>query len=82
MMVFDLDPGDPATIVHCCEVALWLQKHLEAFDLQSFAKTSGSKGLQISVPINSPVTYDDTKSFAHALAEQLEREHPDRSSPR
>ncbi len=53
-------------------------KHLEVFDLESFAQTSGSKGLQIYVPINGQVTYDDTKPFAHAVAEQLEREHPDR----
>jgi bifunctional non-homologous end joining protein LigD len=78
MIVFDLDPGEPADIVQCCQVALWLREHLEVFDLESFAKTSGSKGLQIYVPINGQVTYDDTKPFAHALAEQLEREHPDR----
>jgi bifunctional non-homologous end joining protein LigD len=78
MMVFDLDPGEPAGIGQCCQVALALREHLEASQLESFAKTSGSKGLQIYVPINGAVTYDDTKPFARALAEQLEREHPER----
>jgi bifunctional non-homologous end joining protein LigD len=76
MMVFDLDPGPPANIVDCCQVGLWLRQIFEHFDLQSFAKTSGSKGLQIYVPLNTPTTYDVTKSFAHTLAQLLEHEHP------
>ncbi len=75
-MVFDLDPGLPATIVECASVAFWLKEILDAFKLEAFAKTSGSKGLQIYVPLNTPVTYDKTKPFAQALAQRLEREHP------
>jgi bifunctional non-homologous end joining protein LigD len=75
MMVFDLDPGPPANIVQCCQVALWLREIFEQFGLQSFPKTSGSKGLQIYVPLNSPSSYDETKPFAHALARLLEDEH-------
>jgi bifunctional non-homologous end joining protein LigD len=75
MMVFDLDPGPPADIVQCCQVGLWLREIFERFDLQSFPKSSGSKGLQIYVPLNSPTSYDETKPFAHALARLLEDEH-------
>ena len=77
MMVFDLDPGPPADIVHCCEVGLALRHLLEAAGLQSFAKTSGSKGLQLYVPLNTQVTYDETKGFSKMLAELLEKERPD-----
>jgi bifunctional non-homologous end joining protein LigD len=77
MMVFDLDPGPPATIVECCRVGLWLQGMFENLGLQSFAKTSGSKGLQVYVPLNSPeATYAQTKGFAHAVAELLEASEP------
>jgi bifunctional non-homologous end joining protein LigD len=74
-MVFDLDPGAPANIVQCCQVGMWLREIFEHFGLQSFPKTSGSKGLQIYVPLNSPTSYDVTKPFAHALARLLENEH-------
>jgi bifunctional non-homologous end joining protein LigD len=77
MMVFDLDPGPPANIVQCCQVGLWLREIFEHFGLQSFPKTSGSKGLQIYVPLNTPTKYELTKTFAHALAQLLEQEHPD-----
>ncbi|MGD0988138.1 MAG: non-homologous end-joining DNA ligase [Candidatus Sulfotelmatobacter sp.] len=77
MMVFDLDPGPPANIVQCCQVGLWLREVFEKFDLQSFPKTSGSKGLQIYVPLNTPTNYDETKGFARALAQLLEHEHPE-----
>jgi bifunctional non-homologous end joining protein LigD len=77
MMVFDLDPGPPANIVQCCQVGLWLREIFDHFDLQSFPKTSGSKGLQIYVPLNTPTKYDLTKPFARALAQLLEQEHPD-----
>ncbi len=76
-MVFDLDPGPPADIVQCCQVGMWLQKIFEHFGLQSFPKTSGSKGLQIYVPLNTKTSYESTKGFAHALARLLEDEHPD-----
>ena len=75
VMVFDLDPGAPADIVQCCEVGLWLRDLLESMKLKSFAKTSGSKGLQVYVPLNTAVTYDDTKSLSRALAQHLEHEH-------
>jgi bifunctional non-homologous end joining protein LigD len=75
MMVFDLDPGAPADIVQCCQVGLWLREILEAMKLKSWAKTSGSKGLQVYVPLNTAVTYDQTKELSRALAEYLEREH-------
>jgi bifunctional non-homologous end joining protein LigD len=79
MMVFDLDPGAPADIVQCCEVGLWLRGMFEGLGLQSFAKTSGSKGLQVYVPLNTPdVTYDHTKAFSKAVAELLEAETPDK----
>jgi bifunctional non-homologous end joining protein LigD len=74
-MVFDLDPGAPANIVQCCQVGMWLREIFEHFGLQSCPKTSGSKGLQIYVPLNSPTSYDVTKPFAHALARLLENEH-------
>jgi bifunctional non-homologous end joining protein LigD len=77
MMVFDLDPGPPANIVQCCQVGLWLREVFEHFELQSFPKTSGSKGLQIYVPLNTPTKYEFTKNFAHALAQLLEHDHPD-----
>ena len=77
MMVFDLDPGPPADIVACCRVGLWLRDLFAELGLESFAKTSGSKGLQVYVPLNSDeVTYDDTKPFARAVAELLEKQHP------
>ncbi len=76
-MVFDLDPGPPANIVQCCQVGIWLREIFQHFGLQSFPKTSGSKGLQIYVPLNSPTSYDATKPFAHALARLLENEHKD-----
>ncbi len=77
MMVFDLDPGPPANIVQCAQVGLWLREIFEHWGLESFPKTSGSKGLQIYVPLNTPTSYEVTKPFAHALARLLEHEHPD-----
>jgi bifunctional non-homologous end joining protein LigD len=75
-MVFDLDPGPPASIVQCCQVGLWLREIFEHFKLQSFPKTSGSKGLQIYVPLNTPTNFDATKMFARALAQLLQHDHP------
>ena len=77
MTVFDLDPGPPADIVQCCQVGIWLRDLLAKMKLKSFAKTSGSKGLQVYVPLNTPVTYDDTKGLSRSLAQHLESEHPD-----
>jgi bifunctional non-homologous end joining protein LigD len=76
-LAFDLDPGEPATIVECCHVGLLLEAMFRGLGLQSFPKTSGSKGLQVYVPLNSgDVSYDTTKPFAKAVAELLEREEP------
>jgi bifunctional non-homologous end joining protein LigD len=76
VIAFDLDPGAPANIVQACQVGLWIRDIFEQFGLQSFAKTSGSKGLQIYVPLNTAVTYEQTKPFAKAIARLLEERHP------
>jgi bifunctional non-homologous end joining protein LigD len=76
-LAFDLDPGAPADIILCCRVGLWLRDLLAALKLKSFPKTSGSKGLQIYAPLNSPVAYAKTKPFAQALAAQLEKKFPE-----
>jgi bifunctional non-homologous end joining protein LigD len=77
MLAFDLDPGPPATIVECAEVALRLREAFDHFGLAAFPKTSGSKGMQIYVPLNTPTGYDRTKPFAHGIAQVLERRHPE-----
>ena len=76
-MVFDLDPGLPADIVLCCRVGLWLRTELAKFQLECFPKTSGSKGIQIFVPLNTGTTYEQTKAFARMLAHRLENLHSD-----
>jgi bifunctional non-homologous end joining protein LigD len=77
-LVFDLDPGEPATIVQCCRVALTLQGMFENLGLQSFAKTSGKKGLQLYLPLNgADVAFAQTKPFAKAVAELLEQTEPE-----
>ena len=77
-MVFDLDPGAPATVIECCRVALTLHGTFERLGLQSFAKTSGSKGLQVYVPLNRPdADYQRTKTFARTVAELLEQSDPE-----
>ncbi|HET6936099.1 MAG TPA: non-homologous end-joining DNA ligase [Candidatus Angelobacter sp.] len=78
VIAFDLDPGAPANIVQCCQVGLWIREIFDHFGLEAFAKTSGSKGLQIYVPLNTPVTYEQTKPFAKAVARLLEDRHPDK----
>jgi bifunctional non-homologous end joining protein LigD len=75
VMVFDLDPGPPANIVQCCEVGIWLRDLLAQLELKSFPKTSGSKGLQVYVPLNTAVTFDQTKELARDIARHLERKH-------
>jgi len=77
MIVFDLDPGPPANIVQCAQVGLWVREIFDHFGLQSFPKTSGSKGMQIYIPLNAKTGYEQTKSFAHAVARLLEQEHPE-----
>jgi bifunctional non-homologous end joining protein LigD len=76
MLVFDLDPGEPAGLLECCEVALVLRGLFEQLGLQSCVKTSGSKGMQVYVPLNTPVEYDRTKTFARRVAEVLEQRLP------
>ena len=79
VLAFDLDPGPPADVVDCCRVALRLRELFAHFDVQSFAKTSGSKGMQVYVPLNSKkVSYDTTKPFAKAIAQLLEKQTPDK----
>jgi bifunctional non-homologous end joining protein LigD len=77
MLVFDLDPGAPAAILECAQVALWVRELFAALGLESLIKTSGSKGMQAYVPLNTDVTYDQTKPFAQAVAQLLEKQHPD-----
>jgi bifunctional non-homologous end joining protein LigD len=77
MMAFDLDPGAPASIVECAEVALRLREAFDHLGLVAFPKTSGSKGMQLYVPLNTPATYEQIKPFAQGIAQVLERRHPE-----
>src|SRR5206468_9393654 len=77
-IVFDIDPGEETNILQCAEVALLLRGVLTKLRLKSFAKVSGSKGIQLYVPLNSAITYDATQPFARAIAEVLEKGHPDK----
>jgi bifunctional non-homologous end joining protein LigD len=77
VVAFDLDPGAPATIVECAEVALELRLIFDHLGMEAFPKTSGSKGMQVYVPLNTPgVTYRDTSPFAKGIAQLLERRNP------
>lgn len=77
-VVFDLDPGPPAGVLECARVAMWLREVLDGLGLESLVKTSGSKGLQLYVPLNSEVGYKEgTQPFSLALAQLLERRHPE-----
>lgn len=75
-IVFDCDPGEGANILDCARVALMLREVLHELQLESHVKVSGSKGLQVYVPLNSPVTYDETQPVAKALAELLAQREP------
>src|SRR3954451_18075934 len=77
VMVFDLDPGEGAGLDECRAVALQLKALFDQMKLQTFPKTTGSKGIQVYVPLNGKDSYDDTKPFAKAVAETLERVYPD-----
>jgi bifunctional non-homologous end joining protein LigD len=77
IVAFDLDPGPPATIVECAEVAVRLREAFEHLGLEAFPKTSGSKGMQVYVPLNTPASYAQTKPFARGVAQVLERRHPE-----
>ncbi len=78
MVVFDLDPGLPADITDCCAVALEIRDVLHTVGLRAWPKTSGSKGLQLYVPLHTEVTHDHAAAFAHAVGQMLERAWPDR----
>lgn len=75
-VVFDLDPGEGASIVECCEVALLLRDALRGIGFESFAKVSGSKGLQVYVPLNGDATHAATEAFARVVAEEMAKAHP------
>jgi bifunctional non-homologous end joining protein LigD len=77
VLAFDLDPGPPAGIVECCRVGLRLREIFDRLGLACFPKTSGSKGLQVYVPLNGPTSYEVTKPFAKAIAQLLEKQTPD-----
>jgi bifunctional non-homologous end joining protein LigD len=77
VIAFDLDPGPPATIVECAEVALELRTVFDHLGMEAFPKTSGSKGMQVYVPLNTAVTYEQTSGFAKGLAQLLERRRPE-----
>jgi bifunctional non-homologous end joining protein LigD len=77
VLAFDLDPGEPAGLVECCRVAQVLNGLFDQLGLQSFAKTSGSKGLQVYVPLNSGASYDQTKPLSRRIAELLEQRMPE-----
>ena len=76
MMVFDLDPGEGAGLLECCEVALVVHGLFDQLGLTSAAKTSGSKGMQVYVPLGGGATYEQTKPFARRVAELLEQRLP------
>jgi bifunctional non-homologous end joining protein LigD len=76
-VVFDLDPGAPADVLTCARVALLVRDVLEQLHLEAWAKTSGSKGLQLYVPLNSGATYECSAPFAKAIAQLLEKRHPE-----
>jgi bifunctional non-homologous end joining protein LigD len=81
-LVLDLDPGRLAGLAEACRVALLVRQGLEAEGLASFPKASGSRGIHVHVPLNTPVTFEETKSFARALAGRLAREYPEQAVDR
>ena len=74
-VVFDLDPGPGADVLSCAQVAMWLRELLDHLGLLSWPKTSGSKGLQVYLPLNTPCTFDQTRDFALAVGQLLEQHH-------
>ncbi|MBV9660318.1 MAG: non-homologous end-joining DNA ligase [Acidimicrobiales bacterium] len=76
-VVFDLDPGPPADVLSCARIALLIRGVLGRDDLEAWPKTSGSKGLQLYVPLDGQAGFEQTRSFALAVAQELERDHPD-----
>jgi bifunctional non-homologous end joining protein LigD len=77
VLAFDLDPGPPADVVDCSRVALRLREVLGQLELESFVKTSGSKGMQLYVPLNGKAIYEETRPFAQALAQLIAKQSPD-----
>jgi len=77
MLVFDLDPGPPATLYDCLPIALTIRDMLEELKLKSFPKVSGGKGLHLGVPLNTKVTYHETKLFARKVSQVMEKHAPD-----
>jgi bifunctional non-homologous end joining protein LigD len=77
VIAFDLDPGEPATAIECGRVALRLRELFAELGLECLPKHSGSKGIQVYVPLNTEVTYEDTKPYARAVAQALERAEPE-----
>jgi bifunctional non-homologous end joining protein LigD len=77
VLAFDLDPGPPANVIDCCRIGVRLRELFVHFELECFPKTSGSKGLQVYVPLNTKTDYDETKPFARAIAQLLEKQTPD-----
>lgn len=77
VLAFDLDPGAPADVLDCCRVALRLRELFAHFEVKCFPKTSGSKGLQVYVPLNRATSYEKTKPFARAIAQLLEKQTPE-----
>jgi bifunctional non-homologous end joining protein LigD len=77
-LVFDLDPGAPADVLDCAQVAIWIRGLFEQLGLECWAKTSGSKGIQVYAPLNGEETYAATRPFAKAVAETLEQRFGDR----
>src|ERR1051325_2900932 len=75
-MVFDFDPGPPAGILECIPIALRVRDMLEEVGLKSFIKTSGGKGLHMVAPLNTTVTFDQTKGFSNAIARMMEKDDP------
>ena len=77
VVVFDLDPGEGSDILTCCKVALILKGYLDRLQVKAWPKTSGSKGLQLYLPLNNATTYGSTRPFAETLARVAESEHPE-----
>ena len=77
VLAFDLDPGEPATVIDCARVALRVREMFGDLGVECCPKTSGGKGLQVYVPLNGKLTYETTKPYAQAVAQLLERMHPD-----
>jgi bifunctional non-homologous end joining protein LigD len=77
VLAFDLDPGEPANVIDCAQVALRVREMFGDLGVECFPKTSGGKGLQVYVPLNRRLTYETTKPYAQAVAQLMERMYPD-----